>query len=132
MSNPLPTPSPEQRETLAKAMFEIDWPDDKWERHILQRGPDAAARRYLAMAEPCVAALASAEARGRDKVMEEAAQCIEAQIVVIEAREAPLHLPEKLRRLEKELMATMAQFCRDLATVLRAKAPPAPEGKSDG
>lgn len=42
--------------SLAEALFYADWPDgdDKWEQHNT-KGPDAAARRYMRLAEVAAA-----------------------------------------------------------------------------
>ena len=65
MTAPSQEPTEAMRLRLAKEMFEIDWPTDKWERHILPRGPDDAARRYLAMTEPCLRALLEQDTAAR-------------------------------------------------------------------
>lgn len=52
MTAPLP---PALKEQVAQRMFAVDWPNDTWEKHIVRGEPDAALRRYLAMAEEAVA-----------------------------------------------------------------------------
>lgn len=39
------------QESLARLLFETDWPTDKWENHNRSGQPDAAARRYLMLGE---------------------------------------------------------------------------------
>jgi hypothetical protein len=41
--------------TLAEELFKTDWPNDKWGNHQIRGTPDAAARRYVKMAETAIA-----------------------------------------------------------------------------
>lgn len=74
-------PAPEV-ERVARLLFESDWPNDKWENHfakdaktkqVLWDRPDAAARRYLMLAQTAIAALSRPQVAQPDTVAVEQA-----------------------------------------------------------
>jgi hypothetical protein len=54
-----------RRAEIAERLFSADWPKDKWSNHQnvgATKGPDAAARRYLMLADVCMAELSRLQA----------------------------------------------------------------------
>ena len=128
MTAPSREPTEAMHLRLAKEMFEIDWPTDKWERHILPRGPDDAARRYLAMTEPCLRALAEQDTAARREAWITGFKEAQQKAALMADKRAPKPLADGKM---SATAASAAIACEDLARLIRALTPEPPSEKEN-